>query len=109
MSFDPTVTKRLRKRRLADGHTVEQIRWFVNFNDPDTGQRKLPSFATKREAEAYRAELLNKVHTGNYVDPGRAPTVAEAVAHYLANRKGEVKASTHYGYEVVAKAITGPL
>lgn len=107
--FDVTITKRVRRRRLSDGRVAEQVRWFANFRDPETGQRRLPSFETKREAEAFRMELLGKVHTGTYVAPGRAPTVAEGVAHYLANRKGEVKASTYYGYEVVAKVITGPL
>src|SRR5690606_29703212 len=107
--FDVTVTKRVRRRKLAGGRESEQTRWFCNFRDPDTGQRKLPSFETKREAEAFRAELLNKVHAGVYVDPSRAPTVAEAVDHYLKNREPEVKASTLYGYRVVTKAITGPL
>jgi integrase len=49
------------------------------------------------------------VHSGVYVDPSRAPTVATAVEHWLANRRSEVKASTLYGYRVVAKAITGPM
>jgi len=107
--FEATITKRIRKRQLAGARITEQTRWFVNFRDPETGQRKLPSFETKREAEAFRTELLGKVHTGNYIDPSRAPTVGEAVRHYLENRKPEVKPSTLYGYEVVAKTITGPL
>lgn len=104
-----SITKRVRRRLLAGGNMVELTRWFANFRDPDTGQRKLPSFETRREAEAFKTQLLSKVHAGVYVDPSRAPTVAEAVAHFLANRETEVKASTLYGYRVVAKAITGPL
>lgn len=107
--FEVTITKRIRKRTLSGDRVVEQPRWFANYRDPDTGQRKLPSFATKRDAESFRTELLGKVHSGTYVDPSRAPTVGEAVKHYLKNRQSEVKASTLYGYEVVAKAITGPL
>jgi len=107
-AFDPSITKRIRHRKLKSGQ-VEQTRWFVNFNDPETGERKLPSFATRREAEAYRAELMAKVHSGTYVDPSRAPTVKEATEHYLADRKGEVKSSTLYGYQVIAKNIIGPL
>jgi len=42
VAFDPSITKRVRHRKLTTG-TVEQVRWFVNFNDPQTGQRKLPS------------------------------------------------------------------
>jgi len=107
-AFEVTITKRVRRRRLKD-KTVEQTRWFANYRDPDTGQRKLPSFETKREAEAFRTVLLGKVHAGVYVDPSRAPTVSEAMAHYLANRETEVKPSTLYGYRVVAKVVTGPL
>ncbi|MFD2648231.1 tyrosine-type recombinase/integrase [Devosia albogilva] len=107
--FDVSITKRVRLRELSTGRVVEHIRWFANYRDPDTGQRKLPSFETRREAEAFKNELLSKVHAGIYVDPSRAPTVAEAVAHFLSNRETEVKASTLYGYRVVAKAITGPL
>lgn len=107
-AFDPTISKRLRRRKLRH-RVTEQLRWFVNYRDPDTGQRKLPSFETRREAEAFRTELLGKVHSGTYVDPKRAPTVAEAVDHWLANRATEVKASTLSGYRVVAKTISGPL
>jgi integrase len=107
--LDVSITKRVRLRELSTGRVVEHIRWFANYRDPDTGQRKLPSFETRREAEAFKTELLSKVHAGIYVDPSRAPTVAEAVAHFLSNRETEVKASTLYGYCVVAKAITGPL
>lgn len=106
--FDPTITKRVRRRQLAN-RVVEQTRWFVNFIDPQTGQRKLPSFETKRDAEGYRTHLMSEVHSGAYIDPSRAPTVSEATEHWLANRTSEVKASTLYGYRVVAKAITGPL
>jgi len=108
-TFDPTVTKRLRKRKMRDGQTVEQLRWFVNYSDPDTGQRKLPSFSTKREADAFKAEVMQQVHSGVYVDRSRAPSVAEAIQHYLDNRAPEVKPSTLAGYYVVAKIITGPL
>ena len=106
--FDPTISKRVRRRKLRD-RTVEQTRWFVNFRDPDTGRRKLPSFETRRAADVFRNDLMNKVHSGVYVDPSRAPTVAEAVEHYLSNRRSEVKASTLYGYRVIAKNITGPV
>ncbi|NOZ33195.1 MAG: hypothetical protein GXP01_09035 [Alphaproteobacteria bacterium] len=108
--FDPTITKRVRRRRLQT-RSVEQVRWFVNYHDhdPDTGNRKLPTFVTRREAEAFRADLMAKVHAGAYVDPSRAPDILQAVQHYLDNRPSEVKKSTLRGYRVVAKAITGPL
>lgn len=108
-AFDPTITKRVRRRRLKSGRVVEQARFFVNYRDPDTGKRKLPSFELRRDAEAFRARLMSEVHSGTYVDPDRAPTVKEAVEHYLRNRNGEVKDNTLYQYGVIAKNITGPV
>jgi integrase len=108
-AFNVTITKRVRRRTLSGGRVVEQTRWFVNYRDPDTGERKLPSFEARRDADAFKTELMGKVHAGTYVDPSRAPTVSEAMTHFLANRETEVKASTLAGYRVVAKVITGPL
>ncbi|MCB1468044.1 MAG: hypothetical protein KDK08_13095, partial [Rhizobiaceae bacterium] len=107
--FNHTITRRTRRRRNAAGQETSVARWFVNYRCPDTGQRKLPSFASRAEAEAFRTKLVGEVSLGIYVDPSRAPSVAEAVSHWLRAREGEVKASTLDGYRVVAKAITGPL
>lgn len=107
--FNPTITKRLRRRKLSDGRVVELSRFVVQFSDPDTGRRRQLFFELRRDAEVYRAKIVSEVHSGAYVNPNQVPTVAEATRHYLDNRRSEVKASTLYGYEVVAKTITGPL
>lgn len=109
IDFNPTITKRVRTRKLRGGHIVTHARWFVNFRCPDTGRRRLPSFETKREAEAYRAKLMAEVLDDAFVDPKHVPTVAEAVDHWMKARKGEVKSTTLTGCLVVAKTITGPL
>ncbi|MFD2648251.1 tyrosine-type recombinase/integrase [Devosia albogilva] len=107
--FDPKITKRNRRRKLADGRVVEMQRFVVQFIDPDTGRRRQLFFPLRRDAETYRAKIVSEVHAGTYVDPNKVPTVSEATRHYLENRRGEVKASTLHGYEVVAKNIVGPL
>lgn len=107
--FNPNITKRARRRVLADGSVRTTVLWWVNYRCPDTGGRKRTSFPTKRDAEAHRAKLIEEVTGGRYVDPGQVPTVTEAVDHWLAARDGEVKNSTLAGYQVVAKVITGPV
>ena len=46
---------------------------------------------------------------GTWVEPKTIPTVAEAVEHWLADRRGKVKATTLAGYAAVCKTIAGPL
>ena len=47
---------------------------------------------------------------GSYVDERTAPTVGQAVDHWLADKNGKVKPSTLKGYRVVVNgAIRGPL
>lgn len=107
--FSATITVRVRKRRQKSGRLVEHRRYFVNYRCPDTGARKLPSFATKREAEAKVAALTAAVSGGTYVDPRRVPTISEAVSHWLESREADVKPNTVGGYKVVLKNITGPI
>lgn len=109
MEFSSRITKRTRKRPLKSGATVLQERYILNFRDPITGQRRQLSSSRKRDAEARQRELQVKVAEGVYVDERTAPTVAEAVTHWLADRKGNVKPTTLKGYEVVCSVIRGPL
>lgn len=51
-----------------------------------------------------------KVAEGSYVDERKAPTLAQAIDHWLTDKLGKVKPSTLKGYKVVANgAIRGPL
>lgn len=107
--FNPTITKRTRKRQLKSGELVRQQRYFVNYRYPNTGTRKLPSFATKRLAEAFRADLMAQVSDGSFIEPGRVPTIREAVDHWLEQRSLEVKPSILRSYRRIVKLITRPL
>ena len=107
--FQISITKRERRRKAADGSPVIHIRWFLNYREPKTGRRLQPSFDRRTDAEAARNAVVAAVEAGSYVDRGAAPTVRQAVQHWLQGREGHVKASTMLGYAVVADIISGPL
>lgn len=107
--FAITITKRERRRRTKDGRPVAYTRWFLNYRDPKSGRRLQPSFDRRGDAEAARNEIVAAVEGGSYSNRRTAPTVAQAVEHWLESRKGHVKASTMLGYRIVAAVITGPL
>jgi integrase len=48
------------------------------------------------------------VAAGAYVDARAAPTVTEAVEHWLADRAAKIKANTLAGHKIVLKHVTGP-
>ncbi|MBB3933358.1 integrase [Kaistia hirudinis] len=104
-----SITTTTRKRRLTNGDLAAYKQWYVNYRDPLSGRRVRRAFDTKKAAEASRDGLVRQFVEGSYVDPRSAPTVAEAVAHWLADREGKVKASTHASYAAICKAIVGPL
>ena len=86
-----------------------QTRYFVNYRDPKTGKRKLPSFERQKDAAAFRNQLLASVETGTYAPTRKVPTVAEAVDHWLEVKQGQVRRRTFAGYLDGAKHIVGPL
>ncbi|HEY0291542.1 MAG TPA: site-specific integrase [Hansschlegelia sp.] len=109
MIFSINITKRTRKRKLKSGATVLHDRYVLNYLDPHSGKRRQEFFDLKRAAEARRQALIAQVAEGAYVDERTVPTVAEAVTHWLADREGNVKATTLKGYRVVCGVIVGPL
>ncbi|GGA91216.1 hypothetical protein GCM10011491_19020 [Brucella endophytica] len=95
---------------MQDGTIASYPQWYVNFRDPKTGKRIRRAKERKKDAEAYKLELLLKFADGNYVDARTAPTVGQAIDHWLADKEDKVKSSTLKGYKVVANgALRGPL
>jgi integrase len=89
---------------------VVQTRYVINFQEPQTGQRKQLFFERHRDAVAKRAEILASVVTGSYATPkAAAPTVAEVVEHWLESRRNQVKPGTWRSYQQAVGYITGPL
>ncbi len=109
MTFRVSITKQDRRRKLKAGRVVVQTRYFVNFRDPKTGKRQLPSFERQKDAAAFRNQLLASVETGTYAPTRKVPTVAEAVEHWLEVKQGQVRRRTFTGYAQAAKHIVGPL
>jgi integrase len=110
MSLAVSITKRERKRQLRSGTTVVQTRYVVNFQEPQTGQRKQLFFERHRDAVAKRTEILASVVTGSYATPRTAsPTVAEVVQHWLESRRNQVKAGTWRSYQQAVGYVIGPL
>ena len=103
-----SINKRIRKRRRADGTTVEQPRFVVDFCDPQTGKRRQHFFERRKDAEAKRAELLVGMATGRYATPTTA-TVATAMQNWLDDRKPKVKGVTFTTYERAARYICEPI
>jgi hypothetical protein len=47
MTLNINLTRRLRRRKLKGGSTVEQTRYDLNWRDPRTGEREQRSIAPK--------------------------------------------------------------
>ncbi|MEL3890450.1 tyrosine-type recombinase/integrase [Ferrovibrio sp. MS7] len=108
--FKVSITTTTRRRKLKDGRIAAHLQWYCEFKDPQTRKRCRRSFNRKKDAEAFRNSLLVKVAEGSYVDERKAPTLAQAIDHWLGDKLGKVKPSTLKGYKVVANgAIRGPL
>lgn len=109
-NFRVSITTTTRRRKLSDGTIAYYPQWYAEYRDPQTRQRRRRAFNRKKDAEAFRNALLLKVAEGAYVDERKAPTVAQAIDHWLATKEGSVKTSTLKGYKVsVNGAIRGPL
>ncbi|MCW5696324.1 MAG: site-specific integrase [Bauldia sp.] len=109
MAFRVSITKQDRQRRLKSGSSVVQTRYFVNYRDPKTGERRLPSFERQKDAVAFRNQLVAAIETGTYSPERKAPTVAEAVERFLHSKSGSVRPRTIRGYREACKLITGPV
>jgi integrase len=109
MNLKISLTRRVRRRRLKSGLAVRQTRYVLNYREPDSGQRRQEFFERQKEAQDRKAELTAMVAAGAYVDERKAPTVAEALDHWLADKTGKVKATTLDGYKVIARQIRGPV
>jgi integrase len=103
------LTKRVRRRKLVNSAVVRHTRYVLNYREPKSGQRRQEFFERQKDAQARMAELIAMFAAGNYVDERKAPTIAEAVDHWLADKAGKVKASTLAGHKVVVRHIRGPV
>ena len=92
-----SITTTTRRRKLKGGAVASYRQWYVNFRDPKTGKRIRRAKDRKKDAEAYKAELIRKFAQGSYVDERTAPTVGQAVDHWLEDKNGKVKVLEAWG------------
>lgn len=64
MTLNINLTRRLRRRKLKSGATVEQVR-FVLWRDPRTGEREQRFFERQKDAQERRAELVAAFDRGS--------------------------------------------
>jgi integrase len=88
---------------------VKQTRWVANYTDPLSGKRRQQFFETHKAAVARRSELVEMVATDTYVDRRSAPTIEQALDHWLDDKRGKVKASTLAAHKVVVAHIRSDL
>lgn len=109
MQLKINLTKRIRRRTLSTGVVIRQTRYVLNYREPNSGQRRQEFFERQKDAQERKAELSAKFAAGTYVDERTAPTVAEALDHWLADKVAKVKANTVDGYRIVVRHIRGPV
>jgi integrase len=109
MTLNINLTRRIRRRNLKCGATVEQVRFVLNWRDPRTGAREQRFFERHREAQERRAELVAAHDRGTYSSSNRSVTVEAAVAAWLESKRGTVRPVTFATYEFQARYVTGPL
>ena len=68
----------IRKRRWGDGREA----WVVDYKD-QSGKRAIQTFATKKEAEAWKVQALHEVRHGTHTRTSASKTVAEAWEMWL--------------------------
>lgn len=107
-SFTATVTKRVRRRRHADGTHVVHPRYVVNFRDPQ-GKRRQLFFASRQEAVSFRDDLVARAKKGSWAFGSPDLTLKAVLDHWLAEAKHHVKGSTWSNYQRVYTYIIGPL
>jgi len=109
MTFNINLTRRIRRRKLKDGSTVEQTRYVLNWRDPRTGEREQRFFERQREAQERRSEFLAAYERGVYSSSPASVTVETAVAAWLETKRGFVRPITFATYQFQSRYVVGPL
>lgn len=108
-----SIAKRVR-RRVVKGELVEQVRYVLDFKDPQTGARRQLFFTSLAEAKLRRKELNNLAERQTRTSApvpmsGALRTVSEVVAYWLEGLSKGLKAKTIDYYHQMARYVTDPL
>jgi integrase len=78
----------IRKRTWTSSHGIEQTKWIVDYSD-QSGKRHVRTFATKKEAEAWRVGALHEVQQGTHTPASTSITLAEAFERWVEHCEAE--------------------
>ena len=85
------MSVRKREWRTAAGELRSS--WIVAYSD-QSGARRIATCDSKRDADAYEAEVKTQVRAGMHTAPSTSPTVAEAAEKWLTFIEGEGRERT---------------
>jgi integrase len=109
LALSINLTRRVRRRKLKSGETIEQTRYVLNWRDPRTGAREQRFFERQKEAHEKRAGLVAAFDRGTYSAERKTLTVGEAVATWLETKRDDVRPITFTAYEFQSRYVVGPL
>jgi integrase len=78
----------IRKRKWKTSRGVECEAWVVDYVDQQ-GERRLKTFATKKEADAWSVTVRHEVQQGIHTPSSVSKTVEEAAEHWISNADAE--------------------
>lgn len=90
------------------GRRRERGTWQVRYRDPG-GRQRSKEFDRKVEADRFRAEVETDMDRGTWIDPSGADEPFRAWArHWLAMRRGAVRATTYAAQQSVYTSLIEP-
>ena len=78
----------IRKREWTTRSGEEKEAWVVDYVDQQ-GKRRLKTFSTKKDAEAWKVNALHEIQVGIHTAASASITVAEAAEHWLTHVENE--------------------
>ena len=76
------------RKRVWTARGIERSAWIVDYHD-QAGKRRLKTFATKKEADAWSVATRHEVRQGTHTPASSSVTVAEAVERWIAHCEAE--------------------
>lgn len=109
MSNSINITKRTRSRTRRDGTKAQNVRYVVNYTDPELHKRAQRFFEKRRDAEAFKQSLIVDIQSGAYFAQREDVTVETVVTLWLSAREGKVRPNTMRNHLSITPLILGPL
>lgn len=109
MSHSINITKRTRRRTLRDGSKTENIRYVVNYVDPEKRKRAQRFFEKRRDAESFKQDLIVDIQSGAYFSNREQVTVGDVVGLWFSVREGRLKQNSMRNHLSLRPLILGPL